>query len=49
MLAQYTNRQKEAHYVKISETKSGSARYYIVKNKSKYEESELKELRISVK
>ncbi|NDV46601.1 hypothetical protein D0T49_06030 [Paludibacter sp. 221] len=41
MPLEYINRKKKAHYVKVSLTKNGKERYYIIKDKSKLAESEL--------
>jgi len=41
MTLKYTNRKKQNHYIKVVTTKKGAKRYYIVKHKDKYKESEL--------
>ena len=41
MKAEYINRRKEKHYLKLVLTKNGKKRYYIVKNKSKFNPDEL--------
>jgi hypothetical protein len=41
MKAEYINRRKEAHYLKSVLTKNGKERFYIVKNKSKFNPDEL--------
>ncbi len=41
MTLKYTNRKKQDHYIKVVITKKGAKRYYIVKDKSKWKNSEL--------
>ncbi|WP_163274195.1 hypothetical protein [Dysgonomonas sp. 511] len=41
MILEYINRKKEPHYFIAKATKLGKERFYIVKDKTKYEESDL--------
>lgn len=41
MPVEYVNRRKEKHYLKSVLTKNGKERYYIIKDKSKFNPSEL--------
>ena len=41
MVAEYFNRKGEAHYLKAVPTKHGKERYYIVKDRAKYADSQL--------
>lgn len=41
MLAEYINRKRESHYVKVVPTKTGKERYYIIKDKAKVNRFEL--------
>lgn len=41
MTLEYTNRKKESHYFIAKATKTGKERFYIVKDKAKYAESDL--------
>ena len=41
MPVSYTNRKDEVHYLRAAKTKKGKFRYYIVKNKEKYADTDL--------
>lgn len=41
MVIEYINRKNEAHYIKATLTKYGKERYYVVKDRKKYPDSQL--------
>lgn len=41
MIFEYTNRKGQTHFLKVSLTKNGRERYYIVKDKVKFDKTEL--------
>lgn len=41
MIVKYINKKKKSHYLKASLTKNGQKRYYIVKDRKKYLDSQL--------
>jgi len=41
MVVEFINRKKESHFLMTKYTKNGNARYYVVKDKSKYASSQL--------